>query len=271
MRPGDNASEEGPAGAIPDTFTTTIPIASNPQTKIYYRAYATNSVDTSYSPQGSFYTEPDTAATGLSFPAFDSISMTISWTPGSGDGSLVVMRAGSAPEVPSDGTVYTPNTVFGSGGLIGADSRVVATSGSSVDVTGLASGTTYFVAIYQYAGTVADSGLDQGINYNQAPLSGSQATDAISAPTVIDPTAVEGRGAAHHPVNLIILVEQELSEVRTVLAGDAGDQGFLHGAEDSRGTNAPQFSILNSQFSIPGLEFLPGARIPPGRQLRIAN
>jgi len=46
---------------------------------------------------------------------------------------------------------------------------------------------------------------------------------------VIDPTAVEGRGTAHHPVNLIILVEQELRKVRTILAGDAGNQRLFHG------------------------------------------
>jgi len=55
---------------------------------------------------------------------------------------------------------------------------------------------------------------------------------------MIDSTTVERRGAAHHAMNLVTLVEQELREVRTVLAGNASDQCFLHGAEDSRGTVA---------------------------------
>jgi len=56
---------------------------------------------------------------------------------------------------------------------------------------------------------------------------------------VIDPATVEGRGAAHHPVNLIILVEQELGEVRTVLAGDAGDECAFH--DESLLANLPEF------------------------------
>ena len=52
---------------------------------------------------------------------------------------------------------------------------------------------------------------------------------------MVDAAPVEGRGPPHHPVDLIAFVEQKLREVGAVLAGDAGDQGFFHRAEFSRG------------------------------------
>ena len=51
-------------------------------TKIYYRGYATNSVGTGYSPDGSFYTEPSTQASGVNFTSVGSASMTVNWTRG---------------------------------------------------------------------------------------------------------------------------------------------------------------------------------------------
>jgi hypothetical protein len=41
---------------------------------------------------------------------------------------------------------------------------------------------------------------------------------------VVDPLGVERGGAAHHPVHGVALVQQQLGEVRAVLAGDAGDE-----------------------------------------------
>ena len=45
---------------------------------------------------------------------------------------------------------------------------------------------------------------------------------------VVEPLRVEGGGAADDPVDLVPLRHQELHEVRSVLAGDAGDQRLGH-------------------------------------------
>ena len=45
---------------------------------------------------------------------------------------------------------------------------------------------------------------------------------------VINPAGVKGRGAANDAVHLVALGEQQLGEVRTILASDAGDQCFFH-------------------------------------------
>jgi len=46
---------------------------------------------------------------------------------------------------------------------------------------------------------------------------------------MVDAVGVEERGAALDAVDLVALLEQELGEVRAVLAGDAGDECFLPG------------------------------------------
>jgi hypothetical protein len=54
------------------------------------------------------------------------------------------------------------------------------------------------------------------------------AVDMRVAVKVVDAARVEGRGAADDPVHLVTLRQQQLGEVGTVLAGDAGNQGFFH-------------------------------------------
>ena len=122
--------------------------------------------------------------------------MTISWSDPGGatgaEGAIVVMKPDSDPsvgdEIPvdgNDGTSYTPSNAWGSAGTIGAGGAKVVFlgSGNSVNMTGLTQDVTYYVRIYEYAGTGTG---DTGINYlEETPLSGSQLTAAISdEPTV---------------------------------------------------------------------------------------
>jgi hypothetical protein len=112
--------------------------------------------------------------------------MTISWTNGSGDGVLVLMKAGSAVSgVPADGNyAYTPNTAFGSGTLIGDGYTVFKSSGSSVSVTGLTAGTTYHVSVFPYAGMSSTSGVNIGTNYATASPATGSAQAQNTAPTI---------------------------------------------------------------------------------------
>jgi autotransporter-associated beta strand protein len=159
-------------------------------TKIYYRGYAVNSVGTAYSEDGSFHTEPGQAS-GVSFSAVTGTGMTISWTDGAdSDGAIVVVRAGnSTVSDPTDGALHSANAAFGSGADLGSGSHVVYRGAAeTVDVTGLTAGTTYYVEVFAYKGTVADSGVDQGINYRQtSPAANSQTTPTV--PILTTPTA----------------------------------------------------------------------------------
>ena len=97
-------------------------------------------------------TTPTTQATTFTSSALADNSMTIAWTRGTGNSVLVVARLGSAVnENPVNGTAYIANAAFGSGTQIGSGNYVVYNgTGSSVNLTALTAGTTYYYAIYEY-------------------------------------------------------------------------------------------------------------------------
>jgi len=134
--------------------------------------------------QFTYYVTPTTQASGVSFSAIGSSSMTISWTPGNGSNSIVLVKAGSAVNAsPVNGTIYTDNVAFGTGSQLGSGNYVVYQgSGSSVTIGGLSIGTTYYVAVFSF------NGLNSALaEYNTAsPAIGNQAP--VSAPTVDTPT-----------------------------------------------------------------------------------
>ena len=83
-------------------------------------------------------------------------SLTANWTRGNGTGGVIIVaRLTSTTAVaPSNGTAYTANAAFGSGGTTGPGNFVVYNgTGTSVNVTGLASGTSYTFTAYEYAAT----------------------------------------------------------------------------------------------------------------------
>ena len=72
--------------------------------------------------------------------------MDVSWTSGNGASRIIVAKAGSAPTgTPADGTSYTANATYGTGGTALGDGYVVYNgSGSSFTLTGLSPSTTYY-------------------------------------------------------------------------------------------------------------------------------
>lgn len=137
-----------------------------PGTLIYFRGYASNSAGTGYSPELAFYTEPATQASAVAFSIITDSSLRIRWTPGDGDGTVVVMKEGSTVDTdPVDGTEYRASSVFGSGDDLGNGSYIISTGiQDTAEVTGLKPATTYSVALYEYAGSGNGS---SGINYQQ--------------------------------------------------------------------------------------------------------
>jgi hypothetical protein len=135
-------------------------------TKIYFRGYATNSVDTGYTSEDYFYTEP-LQSSNLTFSSVTYDSMTVSWdNDATSNGALVTISAlwqQPPPFGPVDG--YNYNAIanpFNGGDNIDYDYYVVYQgSGSSVDIKSLSPGTTYNISVYAYSG----SGIK--INYQQ--------------------------------------------------------------------------------------------------------
>jgi len=129
----------------------------------------TQTVQTSSSPQcwpnpnrmvawtftGSCCTPPSTQASMGSFSNLSTSSVQVNWARGNGTGGVVVVaHATSAVSAnPANGTDYTAgqNALFGSGTNLGSSNFVVyAGTGTSVNVTGLTGGTTYFFSVFEY-------------------------------------------------------------------------------------------------------------------------
>ncbi len=125
------------------------------KTQIYYKAYASDTIGTSFTTESSFFTIADepTSAVG-SFAAVptdgSSSSLDLSWTTATGaDGYIIIVRSGSTGPgtVPSDLTNYSVGDGIGTG-TVGA----IVNSGSATNqtITGLISNQLYTIRIYPF-------------------------------------------------------------------------------------------------------------------------
>jgi hypothetical protein len=100
---------------------------------------------------------PQVAAAGLNAVDVEANTVSIQWTPGSGQKRLVVMRADGATNTPpSDAIDYTPNSAFGSGDELGGGNfAVYEGSGNTAVITGLSPLSVYHLSVYEFnfAGT----------------------------------------------------------------------------------------------------------------------
>jgi gliding motility-associated-like protein len=100
------------------------------------------------------YVTPATPATALTFSNATLNSATLSWKSGSGAARLVFIQLGTAGvPSPPNGTTYNDNPVFGQGGITGAGWYCVYNgTGSSVNISGLASSSIYSAAVIEFNG-----------------------------------------------------------------------------------------------------------------------
>lgn len=90
----------------------------------------------------------------ITVTAQSDVSISISWTIGSGLNRVVIVKAAEYVDSnPVDNTTYTANTTFGSGTQLGTGNYTVYNgNGNSVTVTGLTANTKYAFRIYEYNG-----------------------------------------------------------------------------------------------------------------------
>lgn len=117
----------------------------------------------------------------LSFSNVTSNSVDISWTGGTGTGSLLVARQNSPVDAdPVDLTVYTPNSAFGSGDQIGTGNFVVFRgSANATTVSNLQQGSVYHFTLYEMNGDTGPLYLRPGFT-SGITLSGPPQTPAQS-------------------------------------------------------------------------------------------
>jgi hypothetical protein len=113
---------------------------------------------------GTLYNEPGTQASNIIFTSVLSNGLTVNWTNGGGTHRTVVARATSAVSfTPADGVAYSANSNFSLAADQGSGNKVVYSgTGSSVAITGLAAGTSYFFRVFESNPAAAS---DQS-NYN---------------------------------------------------------------------------------------------------------
>ena len=100
---------------------------------------------------------PTVSATGgtATAPTGGTGSLRFDWQPGDGTHRLVVVRPAQAvAAAPVEATTYAANPRYGTGAALGPDEFVVYDGpGTSVTVTGLTVGSTYYAAVYEATGS----------------------------------------------------------------------------------------------------------------------
>ena len=98
---------------------------------------------------------PTTQASSFTATATSSSTIDLTWVRGDGDNVLILAHSGAVVDSdPISGNSYTANAAFGSGTQIGTGNYVVyKNNGTSVTVTGLTAGVTYYFAIYEFYNT----------------------------------------------------------------------------------------------------------------------
>jgi hypothetical protein len=128
-------------------------------------------------PTHDLFDVPAQNASAINFSNVTSNSMTVNWTNGDGDGRVLIMRVGGAPnKFPLDGTEYAAGMDLGDGNRV-----VYSGAGNSATVGNLNGNTNYQFRLYEYKknANTGNYALYQLAN----PGSGSQNTPGTTAQT----------------------------------------------------------------------------------------
>jgi len=121
-------------------------------------------------------TAPTTQSSAITFASIGPDQMTVNWTSGNGSKRIVIMNTSNTFTNPTDGTDPTADPIYaGSGQQV-----VYNDAGSSVTVSDLIPGTTYWYRVYDYNCTGAST---KYITATAANNPNSQATTSCAAPT----------------------------------------------------------------------------------------
>jgi hypothetical protein len=147
---------------------------------------------------------PVTGATAVSTSESGASTATLTWQNGNGAARIVVLRAGSPITTqPTDGTTYTSNSAFGTPGTgLGEGFVVYNGTGSTVAVSGLTPGVTYYAEVFEYKCA--------SVLY----LTGSGATTFFTTPTTPEITVVPNT-----PLTLFAEAATPSSPVQVMVSG----------------------------------------------------
>jgi hypothetical protein len=174
---------------------------------------------------GSFTTpcnDPTVQATLFTSSAINTTTATMGWTRGNGNQVLVVARSGGAVNAdPIDGTNYTANAAFSTGGSqIGTGNWVVYSgTGNSVNLTNLTQGTTYHFAIYEFS-TPSNC-------YNETQLTGNLTTLVNSEVAFTSSSANISETSGSHNLPLTVTYPSSVQSTSVTIELTSGDASLV--------------------------------------------
>lgn len=167
----------------------------SPGTTYYVRAYATNSSGTGYGSEVSFATTsaaPSIQSKLISWTGLTTTTINLKVVKGNGARRIIVIKPSTAiAATPTDATDYDADANFGgTGSPFDGTGRVVYDgTGTTVSVTGLTAGTTYYVQAFEYNGTGGGTLYNTGTNTNN-PRSFLTVSNTPGNPSTLALTAV---------------------------------------------------------------------------------
>ncbi len=204
---GSNAGYATAPGATSSVTNKTLTVTVNAGSSLYLawnysvasgtttsNAQALSLDNVSITPVGATVA-PTTQATNVNFTGVGQTGFTAGWTNGNGAGRVVKINTTNSFTA-VDGTTYTANAVYGGSG----EQTIYNGTGTSVAVSGLDPGTTYYVKVFEYNGSGATSkflttdGTNNPNSQATTAAAGSALSDIIAnasftAPTNIDYTS----------------------------------------------------------------------------------
>ncbi|MFY8019652.1 MAG: LruC domain-containing protein [Bacteroidia bacterium] len=146
------------AGATSSSDFASVSTATNGAHTVSYTSVNNSNSATLVNNSSILFTpRASTLSSSNAFTNIERNSFTATWTKGSGSGRLVVARTSATTAVaPSNHTVYTANTSYGSGTQIGTGNFVVGSGDiNTVNLSGLTASTNYCLDIYEYVGSLS--------------------------------------------------------------------------------------------------------------------
>jgi hypothetical protein len=196
------------------------------------------------------FAEPTVQASNVTFTNVSSTGFTIGWTVGDGTNRLVLVKSGSPVDAtPTDGNFYSGSATFGNGTELGTGNFVVYNyTGTSINVTGLTEGTTYYVSVFEYNGSFSGSQnylLTTPATGSQVPASAKYYSMKSGDPATLTNWTTSRDGSGTSPADFTTpatFIIQNTNTMTTTAAWAFGGTGSILQIENG--------GILQSDFAI---------------------